>query len=235
MRSINISLPSVRRVLDFGCGTGWVSAEAAMSGSPFCVGVDYSVESLQGTGVPPRDFEASRYPVHLVAGSGLNLPFAAGAFDVVVGHVSMPYMNTRKALQEVYRVLAPGGSFLLTFHSLFYLRNTLAASVSSGRWKNVIFMGYLAVNGLLNHFSLPQTPVWWRRSRFETVNSTSGVAKAARRAGFTMITTEFVADRIFFVVTARKPGPDGVFPAPGYAAGCKLKTDAGTMVLSTQK
>jgi len=222
LRAIDLSLPAARRILDFGCGSGWVLAEAAKTGSPLCVGVDYSLKSLQGIGVPVQNDEAVTSDVHLVAGSGLSLPFANEVFDVVVGHVSMPYLNTRAGLQEIYRVLAPGGSILLTFHSVRYLTETLGKSLAAGHWKNVIFMGYLAVNGLLNHFSLPQTQLWWNRSVFETINTAAGISATARRAGFVMISIELVADRMFFAMTARKPGPNGVLPAPAYAIYSKL-------------
>ena len=84
MRAIDLSLPAARRILDFGCGSGWVLAEAAKTGSPLCVGVDYSLKSLQGIGVPVQNDEAVTSDVHLVAGSGLSLPFANEVFDVVV-------------------------------------------------------------------------------------------------------------------------------------------------------
>lgn len=215
MRSLSVRIPKAKSILDFGCGTGWFLAEAQVDGDPLRVGVDYSRESLSGLNGIPKLRSGQVNPLYLASADGLHLPFPANSFDAVVGHVSMPYMNTRAALREVYRVLAPGGSFLLTFHSFHYLRKKLWESLLSGRWKDVVFMFYIAINGVLNHFNLPQTQVWWNSSRFETVNTQRGVYMAARRAGFIRISSEERPRRIFFHVTAQKPNEAGpVIPPP---------------------
>lgn len=218
MRSLQVALPEARRVLDFGCGTGWVVGEAARQGAPVCIGLDLSFTSLQA---------AKQYPdIYLVCGNGLSLPFAAESFDVITGHVSMPYMNTDHALAEVYRVLAPGGSLLLTFHNFFYLADRLRGSVRSRNAKDIAFCLYMGLNGSLNHFGLPQMQTWWRRDVFETVNTSRGVHRSARKAGFTLVAVEYAVDRIFFAVTARKADPvrNAVRPAPSWAIYCGLTT-----------
>jgi SAM-dependent methyltransferase len=215
VQSLHIKIPRARRVLDFGCGAAWMLEQAQKENSPFCVGVDPLL--AQGAPAGPR-------PVALVGGDGLHLPFADGVFDVVAGHVSMPYMNTRKALAEVYRVLAPGGSVLLTFHSFHYLRLRLGKSLRSGHWKDLLFLGYMAVNGWLNHCGMAQTQVWWNRKRFETVNTPRGVCRAARAAGFFLISLECEPGKFFFALTARKAAPDGVLPAPAWASYTRLST-----------
>jgi len=215
MRSLTVRIPKAKRILDFGCGTGWFLAEAQVDGDPLRIGVDYSRESLTGLNGIPKLQAGQVNPLHLASADGLHLPFPANSFDAVVGHVSMPYMNTRAALCEVYRVLAPGGSFLLTFHSFQYIRQKLWGSLMSGRWKDVVFMFYIGTNGILNHFNLPQAQVWWNSRRFETVNTHRGVQVAARKVGFIHISTEGRPNKIFFHVTAQKPNETGpVIPPP---------------------
>jgi hypothetical protein len=82
------------------------------------------------------------------------------------------------------------------------------------RWKDVVFMFYIGTNGLLNHFNLPQTGVWWNQSRFETVNTHHGVRMAARRAGFIRISTAGRQNSLFFHVTAQKPNEGGPMISP---------------------
>lgn len=215
MRAISIRIPSAKRILDFGCGTGWFLAEAQVDGNPFRVGVDYSRESLEGTNGVPGLQSGQANPVRLVVADGLRLPFVDESFDVVVGHVSMPYMDTLAAMLEVNRVLVPGGSFLLTFHSFNYLWQRALKSLGSGNWRDVVYMLYVGTNGVLNHFRLRQRRAWWKRSLFETVNTRRGVNFAARNAGFIGISSEPRTKRIFFAVAGQKPS-DGrdVIPPP---------------------
>lgn len=189
-----------RRILDFGCGTGWVLAKATtQSRGDLLVGVDFSLADL----VEGR----RRYPyISFVRGNGLALPFAAGSFDEVIGHVSLPYMNTRAALGEVHRVLAPGGSFFLTVHSLEYVRRRLRNGVGKGRWKDWLFMLYAIANGLLNHCGFPQ--VSWFGGKFETIHTAAGIARTARKSGFSNVRVERRPGLIFFGVAGHKPDPE---------------------------
>jgi SAM-dependent methyltransferase len=216
-RSIFVQLPDARRVLDIGCGTGWVTAEAQTSGTLRCFGVDILLDDLrEGKSTYPRMLFA--------AADGARLPFRNASFDVVVGHVSVPYMNTDEALQEIFRVLAPGGSVLVTFHSFAYLARRFRKYILRLRqWKEFSFLAYLAVNGILNHLSLPQIRMPWNRRVFETVHTRGGIYRSARRAGFVFVSVEHTP-RFFFAVTARKPnGQAGeVLPAPGWAIHCGL-------------
>lgn len=220
MRAIQVAIPHSRRVLDFGCGTGWVLGEAEVSGNPFRVGLDLCFRSLQA---------ARRYPaIHFVCGNGLHLPFADRSFDVITGHVSMPYMNTAQALRELNRVLAPGGSILLTFHNFHYLLDRMRSSVRTRNVKDLVYCTYMGLNGALNHFGLPQSQIWWRPAGFETVNTAGGVHRSCCQAGFNLVSVEYAVDRIFFAVTARKPDPETgkVHPAPGWAVYSGLRSSA---------
>ncbi len=223
MRSIAVSLPPARRVLDLGCGTGWVIGEAAADGTPLRVGIDISFDCLKA---------AKSYPIAPVAADGLCLPFGNGTFDVVVSHVCLPYLNTDRALSEIYRVLQPGGSFLVTVHNFRYLRQRFWNSLKSTNWKDMLFCGYMAANGALNHLGLSQTQTWWRRTRFETVNTVRGIHRAACRRGFSLVSTEYDVNRIFFAVTARKPNPatGHVLPAPGWSVYCPLRHDVPSVM-----
>jgi SAM-dependent methyltransferase len=221
VNSIEIALPEARRVLDFGCGTGWVIGGARAASAPLRVGVDISKDAL---GEGKRLGE----PVHFVAGDGCRLPFAAEAFDVVVGHVSLPYMPTENALREIYRVLAPGGSFFFTVHSFQYIPWHLGEVFPHAPWgarlKTVLYLGYIALNGVLTHWGLPQLRFLWT-GRFETVHTAAGFCRAARRAGFVLLSAEREYRRIFFAVTGRKPdGAAGrVSAAPAWAIYRGLK------------
>ena len=106
-----LALAAVRsgaRFLDVGCGTGRWVRRYEESGFPV-VGVDATIGMLQIA-------RARRTRSPLVVGLAENLPFSDAAFDcvsdiTVVQH--LPYELQTKALQEMIRVLKPGGRLIL--------------------------------------------------------------------------------------------------------------------------
>jgi ubiquinone/menaquinone biosynthesis C-methylase UbiE len=102
------AIPSGARFLDVGCGTGrWVRRYEERGFS--VVGVDATIGMLQIA----RAHE-TRSP--LIVGLAENLPFSDAAFDylsdiTVVQH--FPYELQSRALQEMIRVLKPGGRLIL--------------------------------------------------------------------------------------------------------------------------
>lgn len=91
-----------KKVLDYGCGTGvhlsWL-AERFQN----VTGVDLSQASInKASANKPGNVE-------LVVGDCENLPFANEAFDVVFDGGTFSSLDFEKALQEINRVLKPGG------------------------------------------------------------------------------------------------------------------------------
>ena len=99
-----------RRVLDLGCGAGFSSSlwlgddegdpwQGTWVGMDISTAVDVARERLGG--VPGR---------HFVQADALELPFAPGAFDVVIAEGVLHHTpSTRAALASAARLLAPGG------------------------------------------------------------------------------------------------------------------------------
>ncbi|MCB1023660.1 MAG: class I SAM-dependent methyltransferase [Acidobacteria bacterium] len=112
--SVN-ELPAAR-VLDIGCGPGQEMLSFAQKKNSFCVGIDIGDE-LGKIGPPfAEQFGCSRR-VKFVQGIGEELPFRSESFDVVLCRVALPYMDNKKTIAEVSRVLNPGGVFLLKTHA----------------------------------------------------------------------------------------------------------------------
>jgi SAM-dependent methyltransferase len=96
------------RVLDVGCGTGALLRALApriASG----VGVDTSSKMIdqaiaRGAGSSHLRFQKIDGPV---------LPFETGSFDVVTSFLSFRYLDWDPIMQEIRRVLAPGGHLLI--------------------------------------------------------------------------------------------------------------------------
>jgi ubiquinone/menaquinone biosynthesis C-methylase UbiE len=94
-------------VLDVGCGTGWLAAGLRRAGAAGTViGADLSA------GMLGRAHAAGAWP--LVQAQAAQLPFPAGAIDVVVGRGVLHHLpDPVTALAEWRRVLRPGGAVVL--------------------------------------------------------------------------------------------------------------------------
>lgn len=88
-------------VLDAGCGDGWITACVT---APELVAIDQSeasVEAARARGLDARVADLQ------------ELPFADGSFDVVMcNHVLYHVADRSRALDELSRVLRPGGRFV---------------------------------------------------------------------------------------------------------------------------
>jgi ubiquinone/menaquinone biosynthesis methyltransferase len=137
------------RVLDLACGTGDILFEAYRYRPRRAVGVDLTHRMLVlarargGT-------DADRLP--LIAGDMLALPLPAAAYDVVTtgyGLRNVPHLH--RAIQEIHRVLAPGGRLLsLDFNRP---RNGIV------RW---LYLTYLTLVGSVLGFILHGDPNTYR-------------------------------------------------------------------------
>ncbi|HZF09560.1 MAG TPA: methyltransferase domain-containing protein [Thermoanaerobaculia bacterium] len=105
-----LALRPGEQLLDLGCGTGALLRELVLeSAAPRLCGVDLSLAMLAcaRASLPPA--------VPLALGDVGALPYPSGSFDVVVSISSFHYWpHPEEALQEIRRVLRPGGRLVIT-------------------------------------------------------------------------------------------------------------------------
>ena len=98
------------QVVDLCCGTGdmtFALYRRAGTGAARLTGADFSHAML----VRAQEKSGTR-PLHWVEADALNLPFASGQFDLVTAAFGFRNLaNYNRGLEEIYRVLAPGGEF----------------------------------------------------------------------------------------------------------------------------
>src|SRR5947207_10665573 len=120
-----MDLKPADRVLDLGCGTGWASRrmdQIVTAGE--VVGLDVADEMLRRAEESSRHFNNVRF----VWGSAESIPFDDGYFTKILSVESFYYYADQgKALDELRRVLAPGGR-------LFILINLYKDNHYSLRW-----------------------------------------------------------------------------------------------------
>jgi ubiquinone/menaquinone biosynthesis C-methylase UbiE len=94
------------RLLDICCGPGMLAEAAAKRGAK-TVGLDFpGVVELARKLVPAAEFQS---------GNALELPFPDGSFDAVLcGYGIMHVPDPEKGMQEMLRVLRPGGRAAVT-------------------------------------------------------------------------------------------------------------------------
>ena len=119
-------LPITERTLflDAGAGFGRHAFEAARRGARV-VALDYGDAEVTSTRATfaamafAGEIDESRF-VGCIRGDATRLPFADGAFDVVVTSEVLEHIHDDDAaLRELSRVLAPGGTFAATVPSWF--------------------------------------------------------------------------------------------------------------------
>ena len=98
-----------RRVLDAGCGTGYGSAELALSARSV-TGIDLSTDAV--------GFAGSNYTsphLFFLPGSCTSLPFADASFDLAVAFEVIEHLEDyRLLITECARILAPRGLFIVS-------------------------------------------------------------------------------------------------------------------------
>jgi SAM-dependent methyltransferase len=137
-----------RRVLDVGCGNGYLLSHYARAGAR-TTGIDLTAA---GVALSAGRFRLEGLSGAFTQGNAEALPFRTASFDLVLSMGVLHHTpNTAGAIGEIHRVLKPGGEFLI----MLYHRNSLAY-----RW-------VFSVGRFLK-------PRYWRKSLQEMVNRVDG-------------------------------------------------------------
>jgi arsenite methyltransferase len=119
------------RVLDLGCGAGWATRILAKAVDGKCgvqqghaIGIDVADEMIARARAGSKDIDNAMF----VWGSAAEIPWQNDYFDKVLSVESFYYYpDQEKVLDEVWRVMAPGGK-------LFILINLYRENHYSLRW-----------------------------------------------------------------------------------------------------
>jgi 2-polyprenyl-3-methyl-5-hydroxy-6-metoxy-1,4-benzoquinol methylase len=104
------------RVLDAGCGEGYMARELARRGAAHVTGIDASADQIaaaRSVQVPGTSFDEADVA---------DLPFGPGSFDLVIAnHLLNDLPDITVPVSEFARVLRPGGRLVaLMLHPCFY-------------------------------------------------------------------------------------------------------------------
>lgn len=103
----NLEIKPHDNVIDLCCGTGDIAGMIKKIQPDACVtGIDFSERMLE---IAKDKNQGIRY----LQGDVTNLPYEDNSFDIVtIGFGLRNIQNAEKAVEEVYRILKPNGSFL---------------------------------------------------------------------------------------------------------------------------
>jgi len=102
------------KVLEIGCGLGTDGAQFAEAGADY-TGVDLTEAAVE---LARRRFELFNLPGSFQTADAENLSFPNASFDLVYSHGVLHHTpETEKAIQEIHRVLRPGGrAVVMLYH-----------------------------------------------------------------------------------------------------------------------
>jgi ubiquinone/menaquinone biosynthesis C-methylase UbiE len=160
-------------VLELACGTGQLLPELSER-SRFVVGLEVSDSML----IAARK-KAGLTQVQVTQGDAFALPFATESFETVVSTFPAGFITRREVLDEIARVLKPGGAFVVVVSARFtrfqwkrpfihpILRLAYGSAESMNRWSD----------DLLNH---PALPGEWQDLRTPEGEAFAWVARKAQ-------------------------------------------------------
>lgn len=111
-----------KKVLDVGCGNGWVCEQYAKNGAA-CYGIDLTEKAIQ---LSRKRFNLSSMKASFKVADSQKLPFKNESFDLVTSMGVLHHVpDTSRAISEIKRVLKPGGRVLLMVYNKNSLRYRL--------------------------------------------------------------------------------------------------------------
>lgn len=114
IEEITAALPPGSRLLEFGCGTGWLTLLLAEAGLTDLVGMDFSADQIARARRNAKDQGLTDRVEFVVADEGTLRP--EQTFDAVIMHAFLHHLATEEisdALAEASQRLAPGGRLVL--------------------------------------------------------------------------------------------------------------------------
>lgn len=149
-----IGFEGLGNILDAGFGMGqWLYSLAVLNKN--VVGIEFDKERVE----PVKELVKliGLNNVHLDNGSVENLPYVDNQFDAIFSYSVILCVDYRKALQEFYRVLKPGGKLYFNTNGLgWYLHNLLVGHNSSTNFSSHQ-MAVDAINSTIQYYANGKT------------------------------------------------------------------------------
>lgn len=162
-------------ILDLGCGIGQIFEASGISEQKdkVLLGIDPDYNVLA--------YGKKHHPnIYFINGSAEALPIQTDSVDLVFSRVTLPYTDINQSMQEIHRILKPGGEVWITLHGADKYLRSLKKALKKFKLKDIIFNSYVLFNGLMFHYFgwLFRFPFTNRIESFQTAKSMNRVLKA---------------------------------------------------------
>ncbi len=115
-----------KTVLEIGCGVG-IDLLRFASSRAMVTGIDLADKSIE---LARKNFNFHLLNGHLKRGNGENLEFTDNSFDCVYAHGVIQYTaNARAMIDEIHRVLKPGGTAIMMVYNRHSWLNFLSKTL----------------------------------------------------------------------------------------------------------
>jgi SAM-dependent methyltransferase len=185
--------PEARTILDIGCGLGQtlIALLPTLADGALLVGTDIDIEAV-------KYGKRLGAPIQFSIANGERLPLRTSSVDFVIARVSIPYMQIDVALQEIRRVLRPGGTVWMVLHPARMYWRSVARAMRRPKPRTLFRLSYVLLNSCLYHlvgvqFRMPD-------GRMESFQTARGIRRSLVRQGLEVTQLNRVEH---FIVQAR--------------------------------
>lgn len=95
------------KVLDYGCGNGWLSIDLVRAGAAEVCGIDISKELIE-IARNLAETKGLSEKIHFEKMPGENITFPDNSFDLILGSAILHHTEIERAITNIFRVLKLG-------------------------------------------------------------------------------------------------------------------------------
>ncbi len=157
-----------RIILDYACGDGGVTLQAARMGSALAIGIDVSDVSIQKAAqAAAREGLGER--CSFIEGDCENTGFPDNSIDVILCCGMLHHLDLTKAYPEMYRILKPGGCVFaqeaLNYNPIIKLYRKFTPEMRTA-WEKEHILSLKDVRAAKQYFRVGEIRYWHLTSVF---------------------------------------------------------------------
>ena len=173
-----------KQVLEVGCGIGTDLSQFAKNGA-IVTGIDLTESAIA---LAKQRFKVMNLEGTLLVGDAENLPFPDNSFDLVYSFGVLHHTpDTQKAVDEIHRVLKPGGTAkVMLYHkrSIEYVVLLLRKLKNPSRWRWSLQKAISYETEMNKHVGGPVNPLTKTFTRKEATRFFNGFASVRTRVRY---------------------------------------------------